>query len=216
MNNANMAQAGNDRSTPVHRSNETLAMGIAGGALLGFLSVYLWSTQHEVWSLVVACLALAITFAGFDLSWRANCPVCRTPLNGLSSGVCGPCGNCMHYLKMEHQRMSPLEADYIASIPMFAVPWDSLEGAPPRCCGCGQEAVRLELISSLAFRGLSLSAQMPHCEKCRKGACIQQGNKVTSDSVTADPATYISVAVKSHRFYHEVMMMHQAAYSSRG
>jgi len=122
----------------------------------------------------------------------------------------------MHYLKMEHQRMSALEADYIASIPLFAVPWDSLDSVPARCCGCGQQAVRLEIISSLAFEGLSLSAQMPHCEKCRKGACIQQGNKVTNDSVTADPATYISIAVKSHRFYHEVMMTHQAAYSSRG
>jgi len=211
-----LKQVDAEESTPVRRVKETLAMGLGAAILLGCLSLYLWNIEHELWSVLVALLALAMILVGFTLSWKANCPVCQSPLNGLSSGVCGPCGNCMHYLKMENKRIFPLEEDYSSSIPMFAIPWESLEGIPQRCCGCGQAAVRVELISSQAFRGLSLSAKMPHCETCRKGAYIKQGDKVTTDSLTANPATYISVAVKSHRFYHEVMMMNHGAYSILG
>ncbi|HYG81826.1 MAG TPA: hypothetical protein VD861_15620 [Pyrinomonadaceae bacterium] len=216
MNEVKMNQLNADGSAPVHRSKETLGLGIVGGVVLGCLSLYLWNTQHEVWGLLAAVLALVVALVGLTLSWKANCPVCRAPLNGLSSGVCGPCGNCMHYLKIENKRIFPLEEDYSASTPMFAIPWDSLDRTPQRCCGCGQQAVRVEAISSLAFRGLSLSAQMPHCALCSKGAYIKQADKVTSDSLSATPETYISVVVRSHRFYHDVMMMNHGAYSSRG
>jgi hypothetical protein len=105
--------------------------------------------------------------------------------------------------------------DTISAIAMFAIPWDRLENLPPRCCACGKPAVRMEPMVSKAFRGVELSAQLPHCETCQRGATIQQGTQVTGDAATANPQTFLSIAVKSHRFYNDVMMLNDGEYAKR-
>jgi hypothetical protein len=203
-------------STPLTRSTETVIGFLGLSAVLIGVSIYLWSTESHGWSVLVGLLALLIAGGGMAGSWKANCPICQTHLNGLSQGgISGPCGGCKHYLKVEKTSVSPLNVDYCASIPYFAVPWDALNDAPSLCCSCGKVATRTEMLVSRAFRGLQLSAHVPHCQACEKGASIQQGTMVTGDAATANPTTFISLTVRSHRFYHDVMMLNDTAYAKR-
>jgi hypothetical protein len=203
-------------STPLTRSTEMIIGFLGLSAVLVGVSLYLWNTESKGWSVLVGLLALLIAGGGMAGSWKANCPLCQTPLNDLSQGVCGPCVGCKHYLNVEKKSVSQLKVDYCAGIPYFAVPWDALSDAAPQlCCSCGKDATRTELLVSRAFRGLQLSAHLPHCQACKGGASIQQGTMVTGDAATANPTTFISLAVKSHRFYHDVMMINDAAYAKR-
>lgn len=210
-----MSHAEAEPSTPVQRSTEALLLYLALSVALGGGSAYLWNDDHGGWAFVVAWIAVAMVYVAFTQSWRANCPVCHTPLNGLSNGVCGPCGHCMRYLKMENASVQPLEEGYVAGVPMFAIPWDHIDRLPNYCCGCGQDAVRFEAISSLSG-GFRASAQVPYCDTCRNGAAIQQGTKTTGAAPTADPSTYLSVTVKSHFLYVLVMSANHPGYLGPG
>ena len=192
------------------RSGSTLAgfLAIAVGAGIG--AAALFANEHPVWGFVVGFLAVGMFFAAFAMSFAASCPICGAALTALHAGVNGPCGKCSRYLRLKDNRVAPLEEDCVQSIPMFGLPIELVSSLPAVCAGCGEEAVRTEPVSSTAWPGMSLSANVPHCGRCSKGASYASTSLLTAS--VGETRSVISLQVKSHRFYHHAMMMNSASY----
>lgn len=206
------AVQGRSSGKPVEarRSGSTLAAFLALSLGAGAGAAALFANEHPVWGGLVGLIALAMFFSAFFMSFAADCPFCRAPLTGLHAGVNGPCGGCYRYLRLHELRVAALEEDCVQGIPTFGLPIDLVSRLPGICAGCGGEAVRTENVASLAWPGLSLSAPVPHCARCSGGA-IYGSTSALIDSVTENKS-YIALQVKSHRFYHQAMMLNHHPY----
>src|SRR5207249_1594849 len=85
--------------------------------LLGATALWLGQLGHTVLAILVALVILPVSFSAIFVR-RAPCPQCGTPV--IIIGI-DRCSHCHEYLRVDGDRLKPVELGFIAEYPTFVL-----------------------------------------------------------------------------------------------
>lgn len=186
------------RTTKISRSwGATIGYLIGAIVALG-LSVLLFMTIVEGpvtigFALIPAIIALILLFMSFGGAGATTCPVCDSPLSGLSTksndGVL--CDNCHLYSEGKDGQLWQTDENRIADDALFSSPLPAQFNFPDGCCVCGKPEASREKISLRMQNASSaitaptvgvttsseVSVEVPHCKEHKEGARLSGSPK---------------------------------------
>jgi hypothetical protein len=137
-------------------------------------------------ALIPAIIALFLLYSSFGGAGTGSCPICDSPLSGLSTksndGVV--CRNCHRYSEGQGGLLRETDENRVAAAPMFSTLLPAQFAFPAGCCVCGGLEVNRETISLQSQNASSVitaptvgvttdttvSIVVPHCAQHRGGA----------------------------------------------
>lgn len=145
---------------------------------------------------------LAGVFAFFGLlslagvgsgSYITACPVCGTRLRGLLG--LKRCPQCLSYGQVSEGQYYELTPDFVAKVPLLALPLGEHRKMPPLCCACGAPADRTERLRIIRLE-FAFDLNVPHCGLHTGGADLDAAT-VAGKSKAQTPV----LKVRSYAFY---------------
>ncbi len=145
---------------------------------------------------------LAGVFAFFGLlslagvgsgSYITACPVCGTQLRGLLG--LKRCPQCLSYGQVSEGQYYELTPDFVAKVPLLALPLGEHRKMPPLCCACGAPADRTERLRIIRLE-FAFDLNVPHCGLHTGGADLDAAT-VAGKSKAQTPV----LKVRSYAFY---------------
>jgi hypothetical protein len=188
------------RTTKVTRSWGATVGYLIGGlvalALCGVLFITIVEGPVTVGiALLPGIVGIVLLFMSFGGAGSSICPVCATPLSGLSTkandGVL--CQACHKYVEGKDGLLWQTDENRIADEPVFSSPLPEQFNFPGECCVCSSPAVRREKISfrtqnassaiTAATVGVTtsttISVEVPHCAEHKEGARLSATPQTT-------------------------------------
>jgi hypothetical protein len=179
------------RATKISRSwGATIGYLIGGFVAIG-VSIILFMTIVEGpvtvgIALLPGIIGIALLYMSFGGSGTSSCPLCASPIAGLSTkandGVL--CVACHNYVEGQGGLLWQTDAERIAEEPLFSSPLPERFNFPPGCCVCGAPEAEREQVKfrtqnassalTAATVGVTTSTEIsvavPHCAAHKGGA----------------------------------------------
>jgi len=189
----------------IHTAGFTIGLG-ALAAAVGGGAIWLFTSDHPIFAVIAAVVAVGFGFIAVGGEYIADCPHCGSPM---SAGLVTQCSKCKEFALNERGALVKLPADYVAESPMFIVNMDrvlELGGPaiwPSSCCICGAPPTRTERLTQsydspgIGGTRLTLRFDVPHCQTHRRGvACGGTPGVVL-----------VGLTFRSYRYYREFIRM---------
>jgi hypothetical protein len=145
---------------------------------------------------------MAGVFALFGLSSMAGvgsgscitaCPVCSKELRGLLG--LKRCPQCLSYGQVSEGQYYELTPDFVAKVPLLALPLGEDRKMPPLCCACGAPADRTERLRIIRLE-FAFDLDVPHCALHTGGADLDAATVAGKGKAQAPV-----LKVRSYAFY---------------
>jgi hypothetical protein len=181
------------RSMPVKRSWSRTAgwmlimVGLLGLATFtGLLGNYLMAGLFALFGLS----SIAGVGSG---SYITACPVCSKELRGLLG--LQRCPKCLSYGQVSEGQWYELTPDFVAKVPLLALPLGEHRKMPPLCCACGAPADRTERLRIIRLE-FAFDLDVPHCALHTGGADLDAATVAGKGKAQAPV-----LKVRSYAFY---------------
>jgi hypothetical protein len=181
------------RSMPVKRSWSRTAgwmlimVGLLGLATFtGLLGNYLMAGLFALFGLS----SIAGVGSG---SYITACPVCSKELRGLLG--LKRCPKCLSYGQVSEGQWYELTPDFVAKVPLLALPLGEHRKMPPLCCACGAPADRTERLRIIRLE-FAFDLDVPHCALHTGGADLDAATVAGKGKAQAPV-----LKVRSYAFY---------------
>jgi hypothetical protein len=181
------------RSMPVKRSWSRTAwwmlimVGLLGLATFtGLLGNYLMAGVFALFGLS----SIAGVGSG---SYITACPVCSKELRGLLG--LKRCPKCLSYGQVSEGQWYELTPDFVAKVPLLALPLGEHRKMPPLCCACGAPADRTERLRIIRLE-FAFDLDVPHCALHTGGADLDAATVAGKGKAQAPV-----LKVRSYAFY---------------
>jgi hypothetical protein len=126
-------------------------------------------------------------------SYITACPVCGKELRGLLGLT--RCPQCLSYGQVSEGQYYELAPDFVAKVPLLALPLGEGRKMPPLCCACGAPADRTERLRIIRLE-FAFDLDVPHCALHTGGGDL---DAVTVEGKSKAQAPVLKV--RSYAFY---------------
>jgi hypothetical protein len=161
-------------------------------SLLG-LAVFMGFAGKYLTAGVLAFFALSSMVGVGSGSYVTECPVCRKQLRGLMGLT--RCPQCLSYGKVSEGQYYELAPDFVAKVPLLALPLGERREMPPLCCACGAVAARGERLRIIRLE-FAFDLDAPHCA-LHTGGAVLDSETIAGKGKAQAPV----LKVKSYAFY---------------
>ena len=181
------------RSMPIQRSwLRTAGWMLIMLVLLG-LAAFMGMLGNYLMAGVFALFGLSSIAGVGSGSYITACPVCSKELRGLLG--LKRCPQCLSYGQVSEGQYYELTPDFVAKVPLLALPLGEHRKMPPLCCACGAPADRTERLRIIRLE-FAFDLDVPHCSLHTGGADLD-ATTVAGKGKAQAPV----LKVRSYAFY---------------
>src|SRR6185437_1846647 len=155
------------RSIPIQRSWLRTACWMLIMLVLLGLAAFLGMLGNYLMAGIFALFGLSCMAGVGSGSYITACPVCSKELRGLLG--LKRCPHCLSYGQVSEGQYYELTADFVAKVPLLALPLGENRKMPPLCCACGAPADRTERLRIIRLE-FAFDLDVPHCALHTGGA----------------------------------------------
>jgi hypothetical protein len=196
------------RPMPIHRSwLRTVGWILIMLVLLGLAAFMGLSGNYLMAGILALFGFLAMTGVGSG-SCITACPVCGTELGGLFG--LKRCPRCLSYGQVSQGQYYELAPDFVAKVPLLALPLGERREMPPLCCACGAAAARKERLRIIRLE-FAFDLDAPHCTLHTGGADLD------SETIAGKGKAQAPVLkVRSYAFYRACVKANYPVVANQG